>query len=283
MIDRRTYKPVPYYILTYLITYALWFTGAYMSHREWGDGPHMILMLAGLIVPFVLSLVFIFASGKPVLKRLFFNRLVNIHLIAPETFPFIFLIMPLSVLLSIVLSLPFGGTISQFHFAEGFSFSAGFVPVVLLLFLASTFEELGWRGYAFDSLESKHTFFTASVIFGMVWSFWHFPLLFVKGSYQYEIFHQNPLYALNFFVSIIPLGVIISWVCIKNGKSILAAVLFHFIINMSQEVSAISPATKCIQTGVLTMIAVALIMVDRELFFSRKHFVPKRSQLRSTE
>jgi hypothetical protein len=181
--------------------------------------------------------------------------------------------MPLSVLASIVLSLPFGGSLSQFQFAEGFSFSSGFVPVLLLLLLAASFEELGWRGYAFDSLQSRYNLFWASLMFSILWSLWHLPLIFVNNSYQYEIFHQNIWYGVNFFVSIIPMGIIISWVCIKNSKSIIAAILFHFIINMSQEILAMSQATKCIETLVLTVVAAVIVLLNKEIFFSRRRSV----------
>ena len=183
--------------------------------------------------------------------------------------------MPLSVLLSVVLSLPFGGSLLQFQFSEGFSFSSGFVPVLLILLLAASFEELGWRGYAFDSLQSRYTYFTASLLFSILWSLWHFPLLFVKDSYQYEIFHENVWFAVNFFISIIPMGIIISWICIKNRKSILAAILFHFIINISQEILNITQMTKCIETVVLIGVAVAIIVLDKKMFFSTEHLSVK--------
>jgi hypothetical protein len=236
----------------------------------------MLLMLPGLMAPFLISLVMIFRSKNAALKGDFVNRLTNIRLIRPGILPVFFLIMPLSVVVSIFISLFFGGSMSQFQLAEGFSFSTGFVPVLLLLLLAAGFEELGWRGYAFDSLQSRHTYFKASVIFSVLWSLWHFPLIFVNNSYQYEIFQESFWYGLNFFVSIIPLGMIISWICIKNGKSIIAAIVFHFIVNMSQEILDITQTTKCIQTAVLLIVTIALIAYDREMFFSRAH-LGKRS------
>lgn len=228
------------------------------------------------MAPFLISLVMIFRSKNADLKRDFVNRLTNIRLIQPKILPIFFLLMPLSVVVSILISLFFGGSMSQFQLAEGFSFSTGFVPVLLLLLLAAGFEELGWRGYAFDSLQSRHTYFKASVIFSVLWSLWHFPLIFVNNSYQYEIFHESFWYGLNFFVSIIPLGMIISWICIKNGKSIIAAIVFHFIVNMSQEILDITQNTKCIQTAVLLIVTIVLILYDREMFFSRAH-LGKRS------
>ncbi len=266
------YRPMLYFVLTFLITFVLWFAGAYVSFQEGNEGLYMLFMLPGLMAPFIISVAMIFTSKNTDIKKDFVNRLIHFNLVQPKMIPVFILLMPLSVLVSICLSFPMGGSVLQFQYAEGFSFSAGSVPVLLVLLLAATFEELGWRGYAFDSLQSRYTYFTAAIVFSILWSFWHFPLLFVKDSYQYEILHQNIWFAVNFFVSIIPMGVIISWVCIKNGKSVLAAILFHFIINISQEMLAISQTTKCIETVVLMVVAFCIVMMDKKLFFSKKHF-----------
>ena len=142
--------------------------------------------------------------------------------------------------------------------------------MLILLLLAATFEELGWRGYAFDSLQRKYTFLTASLVFSVLWSLWHLPLLFFKDSYQYEIFNQNPWFAVNFFASIIPMGIIISWVCVKNRKSVLAAIVFHFVINISQETLSMTQATKSIETGVLILFVIGLVLAEKSLFLSRQ-------------
>lgn len=276
MISNYRYQPHYFFLITFLATFSLWFAGAYFSFQDENKGLYMILMLPGLMAPFLISLVMILISKNADIKNDFLNRLINPCLIQLKMLPMFVLLMPLSVLLSIVLSLPFGGSLSQVQFAEGFSFSTGFVPVLLLLLLAASFEELGWRGYAFDSLQSRYTYFTASLLFSILWSLWHFPLLFVNDSYQYEIFHENVWFAVNFFVSIVPMGIIISWICIKNRKSILAAILFHFIINISQEILNITQMTKCIQTVVLLGIAVVIIIFDKEMFFSTEHLRRKR-------
>lgn len=271
MISNYKYKPLFYFSTTFLATFGLWLAGAYLSFQENNNGLYMLLMLPGLMAPFLMSLVMIFTSKNSDLIKDFANRLINPKLIRPKVLPVLVLIMPLTVLVSIVLSLPFGGSISQFQWADGFSFSSGFVPVLLLLLLAATFEELGWRGYAFDSLHSRHTYFTASIIFSVLWSMWHFPLLFVNNSYQYEIFHENAWFGVNFFAGIVPMGVIVSWICLKNRKSVLAAILFHFLVNMSQEMLNMSQATKCIETVVLVVVAMVIIVIDKEMFFSRDH------------
>ena len=265
------YKPGLYYGLTFLLTSVFWLAGAYASRTEAFVDLYFALMLPGLLAPFLITLVMTFASGNRALKRDYLRRLFDLRLIRLSTLPSLLLLMPLVVLASALISLLAGGSVSQFQPAEGFSFSYGIVSALTVLLLAATFEELGWRGYAFDSLQSRYNYLTASIIFGALWSAWHLPLILVKGSYQYEILQQSPLYAINFYVGTVFLGIIISWFCAKNSKSVPAAILFHFIINMSQEFLAITQLTKTIETGVLALVTVAIVLTERDLFFSRAH------------
>ena len=268
METKNIYKPLKYYLFAFILTYIFWLTGAAVSHKVRGS-LYMILMLAGLLVPFFVSLVMTFSSRDRIIIKEFLNRLFNLRLFNLRILPVYFLIIPVSVLLAVSVSLLFGGSPDQFEWAEGFSFSTGIVPVLTLLLLAAGFEELGWRAYAFDSLQSRFSNFKASLYFSILWSLWHLPLILVKDSYQYEIMNENILFGINFFISIIPMGFIISWICIKNKKSIFAAILFHFVTNMSQEVLAITQETKCIQTVVLAVFAVLIIFYDRKLFFNK--------------
>jgi len=268
MCGNIKYNPKKYFSLTFLITFILWTIGAYYSFEN-DDSFYMVYMLLGLITPFVVSLIMIYKSNNFYLKKDFFNKLVNIKLINAKFLPFIFLIMPLVVLVSILISLLFGESSAQFNISENFSFSTGVVPVLALFLIAATFEELGWRGYAFESLESRYNFLTASIIFSILWSLWHLPLIYVNNSYQYEIVNQSIFYGINFYISIIPMGIIISWICIKNQKSILSAILFHFIINMSQEVLSMTQFTKGIESAVLFVVVIVIVVMDKELFLSK--------------
>jgi len=265
MISKYNYKPLVYFTTTFLVTFFLWFIGAYISHIDAIKNYCNLFMLPGLMAPFFVSLIMIFSSGDKTLKEDFIARLTNVRLIKPGTLPVFFFIMPAAVIISILLSLLLGESVAQFHLSEGFSFSYRSMPVLLILIMAAGFEELGWRGYAFDCLLSKYNYLTASIVFSILWSFWHFPLVFVKDSYQYEIIQQSIWFGINFFASIIPLGIIISWICVKNGKSVIAAILFHFIVNLSQEILAITQVTKCIETLVLFIFSLVIIALDKEL------------------
>ena len=269
MKKSHVYNPKKFFFLTFLLTWVSWFASAWFSFQPNGNSVYILLMLPGLVAPFTIALFMIYSSGDNNLKSGFTDKLFNIRLIKPSTIPVIFLIMPFALVVSILISILFGQPSDQLQLSEKFSFSAGFVPVLLVLFLAASFEELGWRSYAMDSLMVKNNYFRATCIFSILWALWHFPLFFIKDYYHYELIRTNIIFAVNFFVGIIPMAFIISYICRKNGGSILAAILFHFVINLSQEAMQVTQVTKCIESGVLIIIAGIIVALNKEMFFNK--------------
>lgn len=267
MTETIAYKPVQFFTLTFGVTWACWFTAPVLGDPVNGDAVFLGLMLTGLLTPFTVALYLIFASGNEALKNAFFNKLLNIRLIRLSSIAFFLVLFPASMIVSILISTLFGYPLDQFSIADGFSFSVGAVPTLLFLLLAACFEELGWRGYAVESLSSNRSYFEATAIFGVLWSLWHLPMFFIPHSYQAELLQEDLFLVLNFFLSIVPLAFIISWFCKKNSGSILGAVLIHASINFTQEFFQVSPYTKCIQTVVLVVVAVVFVVADREAFF----------------
>jgi len=130
-------------------------------------------------------------------------------------------------------------------------------------------EELGWRGYGIDSLRTRFNLLTASLLLAGLWSFWHIPLFFLQGSYQNNLFSYLPGF-IAFFIALIPAEIITDWIFYKNNRSTLSAVFFHFSINFSGELLEFDPFTKVIQTGLLLVIAVIIIVKDRNMFLTRE-------------
>ncbi len=269
MDEKDTYKTKRFFILTFSITWICWFAAPYLGDPLNSDATFLVLMLIGLMTPFAIALYLILASKSTRLKKTFFNKLLNIKLIKPRSIPLFLVLFPASIIGAILVSTLFGYSLDQFTIVEEFSFSIGTVPTFLILLLAAGFEELGWRGYAIESLNSKLNYFEATLIFGILWSLWHLPMFFIPHSYQAELLQEDFLLVANFFISIVPLAFIIGWFCKKNSGSILGAVLIHFIINITQEFFQVSPYTKCIQTVILIVIAVAFVLADKKMFFEK--------------
>jgi CAAX protease family protein len=118
----------------------------------------------------------------------------------------------LNLLLGAHISLDFGG-LSALNF------------VVFVLIVG---EELGWRGYALPRLLAERSALAASLILGALWGAWHLPTFFVSGAPQYGL----PFSA--FALLTIAYSVVIGWVYVHTGGSVLIAILLHGAINLSQ-------------------------------------------------
>ena len=265
-LGKYRYRPVLFFVLTYLFTWVFWIPAAFVP-----ENAGTFLMLLGLLAPAAVSTVFVLASGSDALKRDLKNKLVGFYKVKWGNVLLAVLVFAGVIVCSILLSLLFGQPLGQFSFTEDFSFTGvGIAGAFLTITIASIIEEVGWKGYCEDSIGNYMNWFMESLVFGAIWSFWHFPLLFIRGTYQAGL-TVNPLYVVNFFVSGIPLGFIITWVYLASDRSILACMIFHLFVNFMQEKIAMTPETKCVET-IVVIIATALIVIrNRDMFFETRH------------
>ena len=265
------YRPVAYFATTYLFTWALWFAAAAMGPNALTEGPAGLLMVIGLTVPGFVGLTLVLTSKSKSLKDTYRKTIFSFSAINWKVLGLACLLYLACVAASIVFSCAFGQSLDQFSWAEGFSFADGGALALATLVLAAILEEWGWRGYGEDSIADRCSWFSASIVFGVVWSLWHLPLFFIGGTYQNTLTMMGPLYVANFFVSGLPLTFILTWVYVKSDRSMASVVLLHFFVNFCQEKIALTPETKCLETLVVLVLAVCVVLANRDLFFSRDH------------
>ena len=264
--DAYKYKPVLFFFLAYLFTWIFWIPAIFVP-----ENLGAALMAVGLIAPAVVSTLFVLLSKSDALKRDLKSKLVGFYRVKWANVFLAVLVFAGIVGCSILLSLAFGQSLDQFAWTEDFSFTGvGVGSALLTILLASVIEEVGWKGYCEDSIGEYMNWFWESMIFGALWSLWHLPLIFIKGTYQAGLM-ANPLYVVNFFVSGIPLGFIITWVYLVSDRSILACMVFHLFVNFMQEKIAMTPETKCVETIVVTAAAAVIVAANMDLFFETRH------------
>ena len=90
-------------------------------------------------------------------------------------------------------------------------------------------EEIGWRGFLVPELAKSMSFTSVALISGLLWSMWHWPLIFM-GLYGNDV---TPLYYQLFFFTlfIVSYAVIMTWLRYKSG-SLWTAVIFHMSANV---------------------------------------------------
>ena len=109
----------------------------------------------------------------------------------------------------------------QFALVATISF-IGLLPAVLG-------EEIAWRGFLVPELARSMSFTGVSLVSGLLWSAWHWPLV-VMGLYGNE---ATPLaYQLACFtIYIVSLSIIMAYLRLKTG-SLWTAVIFHMSLNV---------------------------------------------------
>ena len=260
------YRPVRFFVLTYLFTWCFWVPAIFVP-----ENAGALLMVIGLIAPAVISTLFVLLSGSKELKQDLKNKLIGFYKVRWANVFLAVGCFALIVVISIFLSLLFGQKPDQFSFTRDFSFTGvGIGSALITILLASVIEEVGWKGYCEDSIGNYMNWFWESMIFGAIWSLWHFPLIFIRGTYQAGLM-VNPLYVVNFFVSGIPLGFIITWVYLASDRSILACMIFHLFVNFMQEKVAMTPETKCVETLVVIAATVVIVLRNKDMFFETRH------------
>lgn len=264
-------KPGLFYLLATILPWTFWFTAGYISHLPSNAETNMniaiTLALVGLVSPMIVA--FLLMNHNPDLRKDFYNRFFNFRSISPRYIFLTFFIMLASILAAMAISLLFGYSPDQFVITGHFSFTSGVLPVWFLLIIAPIFEELAWHSYGTDCLRNKFNLFYTSLIFGAYWAIWHVPLSTIKDYYQANLAESGWMYSLNFMVSIIPYVLIMNWLYYKTKRNILLPIVFHITAVFFNEIFATHPDSKIIQTILLLILAVYLIIKDKEFFFSK--------------
>jgi len=266
------YKPFKFFLITFLISWVAFFLSAYFSYSEATASYKFAFLCLAILVPCAVALFMVFGSKDADLKKDFLNRLTNLKLIKTPYLLFLLLLMPLTALLSTAISLLFGRPAAQFNFTPDFFTMGGSAIVVwIVVILAPTFEEMGWRGYGVDSLAKKgRSLFVTTLIFAAIWDVWHWPLFLINGYYHYAMLHDNIVYALNFVVSVFPIAFLHNWVYYRCGRSIPAVILFHAVNNLSMSIWQTEQFTKCITTVVMLVVAAIVLWKDKTLWLEKQ-------------
>jgi uncharacterized protein len=201
---------VSFFVLTYALS---WGIGALFAgvpliapDRLFGAGP----LVAALLVAAV-------AEGRAGLRDLG-RRLVRWRV--GLRWYAVVLALPLVLMGVTVALIPvFGGTAPDWTQRPDLSPTAVMLIVLLLLPLATPLgEEIGWRGFALPRLLAVRSPLTATLILGVIWSLWHLPVVLDKPDLRVPA---------PFFLGVIPLAVLFTWIFLHTRGSLLIAVVFH--------------------------------------------------------
>lgn len=177
----------------------------------------VILFIIGGFTPSVIAILLVlFKEGKKGLKNFFKEIKFKIGF---RSYLFCFTVVILSVLgiIGITNILTIDVPLNSLY--------KNWVNILPLLFLGPISEEFGWRGYALKRLLKHWSGFKASLILGIIWSFWHLPLFFIPGTSQNT---WNYTF-LGFLIGVTFSSVFYTVVYIKTNGSIWSAIVMHWV------------------------------------------------------
>lgn len=112
--------------------------------------------------------------------------------------------------------LPQGANIAVYFF-----FTA--TIAVIKNFATDLGEEIGWRGFLVPELAKRHGFVAASLIAGIIWALWHYPILLLRSYHSVNpVWYYLPL----FTVTVTTINFLWTWMRLKSG-SIWPCVFLH--------------------------------------------------------
>jgi membrane protease YdiL (CAAX protease family) len=274
---RRRANPWPFFAATFLLSWLFWVPAAVLSQR--GSAPPDLFLLMGGFGPSIVGVAMIYWTQDRAGRIDYLRRAFGFRRIGPAWYVFILLVFPALAALSIGIDMLAGNPAPFFPDLAALLAEPQMLMLLPLIALQVALmgplsEELGWRGYALDALQTRWSALASGLVIGLAWSVWHLPLFFIQvdTSFYYEWGFGSTLFRL-FLLRMTLISVLMTWVYNNNRRSILSAILFHFAYNFT--FSLLYPISEAVHLygTILTLIlaiGVALIWGPQTLARRRK-------------
>lgn len=129
--------------------------------------------------------------------------------------------------------------------------------LLLLSFVFPAVEEIGLRGYYLDTLQRHMSPFAAALLNGLVWAAWHAPFVWFPGYYENTSFNPELAWWMPMIVCH---TLLIAYVYNCTGRSILAVLIFHGMMNFTGEWLRISPQMYPFMLYGMLMVTMSLVV-----------------------
>jgi membrane protease YdiL (CAAX protease family) len=251
-----------FFAATYATSWLLWAPAILWQ----GEQPNLLLIVLGAFMPSLMGILFTYRTQDRTGRRDFWLRVVEVRRIGRRWWAVIVLVFPLAYGVSGVTYSLLGGDVPPLLDILKQLASPGLVVQLVLanLLISGLSEELGWRGFALDRLQSRRSALAASLILGLVHALWHTPLFLVPGISQGEM----GIFSLDYFLflAMVPMGaVVMTWVYNNTRCSILSAMLLHFFQNFCVDLlsglqGALPTGYWALYAGTMGLLTVAIVV-----------------------
>jgi membrane protease YdiL (CAAX protease family) len=237
----------------------------------------IVLEVLGLLGPMLGGIGFAYLTLSKESWLEYWSRIIDPKRIRPKWYLIIFLFVPGLMAVGVLLDVAWGGSAALLireKVTPFLSAPSTIVPFLLGVFIYGPFpEELGWRGYALDRLQARWNALVSTLILGTIWALWHLPLFFIKDTLFYNQGAWSPWFWL-FVVGVIPTAVIYTWIFNNTHRSTLAAILFHFMSNVTYELANVTDRTNFYSTLLWVIAAIVVVGFWGAGTLTRREYAP---------
>jgi uncharacterized protein len=221
-----------------------------------------VLLLLGLLGPMLGGVCCAYLTPKKDYRREYWVRVIDPSRVYARWWSVIFLFVPAAMTMAALLAFASGDSVIPEigkRLAKTLADPYTTISFALGVFMKGPLpEELGWRGYALDQLQTRWSALASSLILGVLWAAWHLPLFFMKGMYH----HDQGLWSAGFWLfmaGVFPTAIVFTWIFNNTNRSTLAAIIFHFVANVSYELGNVSDLTNLYATLIWFLSAMIIV------------------------
>ena len=143
------------------------------------------------------------------------------------------------------------------------------LPVLIpFFFLLAAGEEVGWMGYAFNTLDIRLGSLRAALVLGIIWACWHLPFFIFMIPHPWVLFAQ--------LIALVGNRILLVWIYKNTGQSVAACILFHALENVAlltfPEINSIIPWGAVIYCGLIWIAALIVISLWGTRTLARDRF-----------
>lgn len=212
------HKPtLPFFVLVFLFSIPFWVLGLVYPIQLL---PGLPLSALGAFAPSLAAFALAYRHNRFVGVWQFLRRSFDFWRI--ENWRWVFAILLINPAIALLAYLAMG--LDGKPLPDPTPLTFAILPMFLFFFIGALGEEIGWTGYATEPLLRRWGTVPTGIILGLVWAVWHFIALAQASRSVEWIFWWS--------LGTVSLRVLMVWLYTRAGKSVLAAALFHAMVNM---------------------------------------------------
>ena len=244
-MEKDMKKSIPFIILTCFVSWTAAGTAIFLGLRVESGISYVIFAAAYMLLPAVCAIILQLVQKEKPFRNLYISFRLNWWFVTAGIVPIIYAFMTLGINLlfpNVSFSASFDNILAALppeQAEASLEQLTRFPPIVFLLiqvgsallaaYTINAFfafgEELGWRAYMLRELKAQK-FLSVSLITGIVWGLWHFPLILIGHNYP-----DYPAAGVGMMIIwCILLSPVMTYIVIKS-KTMITAAIFHGSLN----------------------------------------------------